>query len=88
MKAFLVEFDRTTEKASVSSFDDHVLALRILREREKSREAQVEVVLLFAESEDDLLTTHARYFTRARNIVRDLVGQGLNGAHALPTAVS
>lgn len=74
MKAFLIEYDRVTERVHTTTFEDRAEALRALREREAARPEQLEVVLLFAESEDDLRTTHARYFRSARDLAAHPLG--------------
>ena len=63
MKQFLIEYDRScSAPAAVSTFEDTAVALAQHRDREGQRRPEVEVVLLFAESIDDLKITHARYF--------------------------
>ena len=63
MKYFLVDFDRAEETAAVTSFDNEAEALAEYSRRERQAfGTNHEVVLLGAESEDDLHQTHARYF--------------------------
>ncbi len=64
MKHFLLDYDHSTRKlVSITTFEDMGEAIAAYGERE--REAfgtEHEVVLLGAESEDDLRQTHSRYF--------------------------
>lgn len=70
MKAFLVEHDRRTRRTELITFDDVAEAMAVYGEREAEREAHIEVVLLFAESEGDLRNTHSRYFYGLTELVR------------------
>ena len=63
MTYFLVEFDRSgPPPARVTTFEEAAPALRALKDREADRKPEVEVVLLLADSLDDLKRTHSRYF--------------------------
>ena len=84
MKAFLIEHDRHTRHTVVRSFDDNTEALAALRLAEATREEHVEVVLMFAESEEHLRNTHSRYFYGMKELVRRgwyaNVGPGVDAA--------
>ena len=64
MKHFLLDYNRATQTlVSITTFEDMGEALAAYSEHE--REAlgtEHEIVLLGAESEDDLRETHSRYF--------------------------
>ena len=64
MKHFLLDYNRSTQTlVSITTYEDMGEALVAYSERE--REAlgtEHEIVLLGAESEDDLRETHSRYF--------------------------
>ena len=80
MKQFLVEYDRFgTAPAAITAFQDSRAALASLKQREARRRPEVEVVLLFAESIDDLKVTHARYFMTTDEHDRQIerLGKGL-----------
>jgi hypothetical protein len=61
---FLLVFDREKREVDVRRLDDPSVALARLFEAEaKIRDhPQLEIVLLTADDEEDLLRTHARYF--------------------------
>ncbi len=64
MKHFLLDYNRATQKlVSITTFEDMDEALAAYSEREGAAlGTEHEVVLLGAESEDELLETHGRYF--------------------------
>jgi hypothetical protein len=71
---FLVEYDAAADHAQVTAFADQAEALRALRKREANR-GDIEVVLLAAESEDDLHITHSRYFGMRERLEEDIEAQ-------------
>lgn len=73
MKPFLIQYNRRTEQATVTSFDDRAEALRVLNKREAARGQDEEVVLLFDGNEEALHNTHARYFMPASEIAKRLL---------------
>jgi hypothetical protein len=81
MKAFLIEHDRRTRRTKVREYKNNTEAFAELRVLEAEREDHVEVVLMFADSEEDLRNTHSRYFYGMRELVR----RGWN-ADAVPSA--
>lgn len=64
MKHFLLDYNRATQKlVSITTFEDMDEALAAYSEREGAAlGTEHEIVLLGAESEDDLRETHGRYF--------------------------
>ena len=72
MKYFLVEYDRVSQRSAVSMFFDAPPALRELSERERAKSPEVEVVLLMAESVEQLKLTHSRYFLTAGEMMDTL----------------
>lgn len=67
MTEVLVEFNRVTGHVHTEVFDgenarQRALAARIASERVHADRPEVEIVVLSAESEDDIKHTHARYF--------------------------
>ena len=64
MKHFLLDYDRAIHKlVSITTYQDIGEALAAYSEREgEALGTKHEVVLLGAESEDDLRETHSRYF--------------------------
>lgn len=62
MTYFLLEHNRRTRRTHVTPFKDRDESVRELNEREASRERDVDVVLLIAETEGNLRITHPRYF--------------------------
>ena len=64
MKHFLLDYNRATHKlVSITTFEDMGEALEAYSECEREALAtEHEIVLLGAESEDDLRETHSRYF--------------------------
>ena len=62
MSYFLMEYNRKTETPSLSRFEDSSEALAALSIREAGRRPEVEVVLLIADSVEQLKRTHGRYF--------------------------
>lgn len=72
MTYFLLEFDRRIGVSTWSEWTDSEAALAELAARERNRQPEVEVVLLLADSIDQLKRTHSRYFMTAREIAEDL----------------
>ena len=70
MKPFLIEFNRSTSEVRVTEFDNSREAIAVLNERERAKGPEMEVVLLFAESEEQLRYTHSRYFYDVAEIAR------------------
>lgn len=75
MPLFLIVYDRPRGRTiDFVQFDeaerDLAVAARNEREQRELDNPQVEVVILEAESEDDLRRTHGRYFHFAREIAR------------------
>jgi len=71
MSLFLITYDRPAGKLlSVKEYTDEeaVQASADLREQESAKHAHIEVVMLHADSLDDLKRTHGRYFKTAREI--------------------
>ena len=64
MKHFLLDYNRATQElVSITTFDDMAEALTAYSEREgEALGTEHEIVLLGADSEDDLRETHSRYF--------------------------
>jgi hypothetical protein len=73
MKFYVVRYDRRTGQAVLEPFDGDDARARALSRRFEieSDDADNEVVVLSAESEDDLQRTHARYF----HSVHDMAGR-------------
>lgn len=75
MTEVLVEFNRLTGKVHTEAFEGvdarrQALAARLASERAHAAQPEVEIVVLSAESEDDLRQTHARYFYSAGELAR------------------
>jgi hypothetical protein len=73
MASFLVVYDRAQGAVlSLNEFADQHEALleRFRLEREYEDDESIEVVVLVAESEKALHTTHARYFTSFKDLMR------------------
>ena len=85
MKYFLMEFDRATGERELKVFDDEVVAMDALRDREAARKPSVEVVLFFAKSEDQLRRTHSRFFMSEKEIGERMREVLLQQAEALGT---
>lgn len=66
MGHFLLTYDRTTQTADVRSFDDALSAFDefALVEARFMGDANIEVVLLAARSEDDLRVSHPNFFIK------------------------
>ena len=64
MKHFLLDYNRATQElVSITTFEDVDEALAAYSEHEgEALGTEHEIVLLGAESEDDLRETHSRYF--------------------------
>ena len=71
---FLVEYDRRQQTRRVTVFADTEIqrANQELRAREAAKPPHMEVVLLSAESEDDLRKTHGRYFYTTEELLQRL----------------
>lgn len=69
MHYFLVEFDHSRNQARWQEFKAAGPALEQLSLREAERLPHVEVVLLMANSLDELKKTHGRYFQTAAELV-------------------
>jgi hypothetical protein len=65
---FLVEYDRKLQKAVVTEFADAARAIPELNARELARRTDVEVVLLIADSREQLIRTHSRYFLSTQEL--------------------
>ena len=70
MTEILIEFDRATGEVRTQAFRgdnarQQALAARIASERAHANYSDMEIVVLSAESEDDIGQTHARYFHSA-----------------------
>lgn len=77
MTSFLVQYDRRTGDLDVTEFagDDarhEALSARVKAETTRSS-ADVEVVVLSADSLDELKRTHGRYFRSASELLRDAI---------------
>ena len=75
MTSFLMQYDRRTGDLEVTKFAgeharEDALAARVEAETSR-RSPDVEVVVLTAESEDELRRTHGRYFRSASELIRD-----------------
>ena len=64
MKDFVLIYNRISGALRLSEFDDPAEAVRVRLEREKEfrDDPNTEVVLITAESLDDIKKTHSRYF--------------------------
>lgn len=64
MKDFVLIYNRISGALRLSEFDDPAEAVRVRLEREKEYrdDPNTEVVLVTAESLDDIKKTHSRYF--------------------------
>lgn len=76
MKQFLVIFDRDRGSVRTKVFVDRREALRarFAAEREHAGDANVEVVVLGANSMADLRRTHGRYFKSASDLAQAVAG--------------
>ncbi len=71
MTHFLMVYDKPRgELLAVEEFDDsrEALSARFKRERQHGSQGDVEVVVLSADSIDDLRRTHGRYFKQAQDL--------------------
>lgn len=72
MRYFLIQHNRRTGETATQVFADRHEASDELLVRESGRLPHVEVVLLMAESVEQLAKTHPRYFVRDQKMARDL----------------
>ena len=74
MSYYLLVYDRSTGAVEVEEFTeqerDLALHRRVIYEREQRDRPQIEVVVLGAESRDDLQRTHARYFKTVQELAK------------------
>lgn len=75
MTSFLMQYDRRTGELEVTEFAgeharEDALAARVQAEATRAN-ADVEVVVLAADSLEELKRTHGRYFKSIRQLVRD-----------------
>ena len=73
MKNFIIHYDRPAGRLiSIREYDasDGARANADLREQEASKPPHIEVVMLHAQTLDDLKRTHGRYFKTAEEIAR------------------
>ena len=93
---FLLVFDRLHGRLlSVRAFDDHRQALveRFRAEREHRTDADIEVVVLTASSQDALRRTHARYFESVSTLATGSAATGgapvvTSGSHTAARSAS
>jgi hypothetical protein len=73
MAHFLIEFDRVSGASRIRDFSGEDSGRRAMEARFQAEDARasvnVEVVVLQAESEDDLRRTHSRYFEPLNELV-------------------
>jgi len=80
MSYFLMEFNRDDASRILTRFENSQAALAALREHEAARRPEVEVVLLMAESEEQLRRTHGRYFMTIREMAQRMTNEVLASA--------
>lgn len=84
MKSFLLVYNRRTGALDYKEYSGPTARKRAFAgrlSRELSKDVDVEIVVLSADSLDELKRTHGRYFSSARDLVRGAVH------HAAPTVV-
>ena len=86
MTYFLLEYNRLSERAEVTAYADAADALKVLSAREGAKAPEVEVVLLMADSVEQLKRTHSRYFLSAQQMFLSAqeMMDNLKGSLALP----
>lgn len=87
MSSYLLIYNRRTGQLRHEEFvgdQGRKAAMRRRLEVEKSRpSADIEVVVLAAESLDQIKHTHGRYFSSTSDLVRDAISEGHGDAVAL-----
>lgn len=73
MRYLLMHYDRVSRDRSLVEFVDRDEALAALRLEESRKKATVELVLFIAESEQDLRTSHSRYFDTPEDMTARLL---------------
>jgi hypothetical protein len=68
MNGYLLIKNHATDELAIEVYTDRAEAIRAYNARELAKGSEEEVVLLFAESEGQLRTTHSRFFLSAREI--------------------
>jgi hypothetical protein len=68
MNGYLLTKNHATGELAMDVYTDRAEAIRAYNAREMAKAADEEVVLLFAESEQQLHSTHSRFFMSVREI--------------------
>ena len=80
MSYYVLEHNRRTGENEIRAFERFADAIPFLNERETRRAPHNEVVLLYADSLDDIRQTHSRYFHSPESLIDVLKQQIVSSA--------